>query len=155
MRPAEFARLVGVTKQAVSDWIKRGKITLGPDGKLDPDVAMRQVVERTDPARLRAKALKGMAGDLHQLRQRVAELEAELANERETSAARAADAALAAELEMDAGLTRMLIAICERFDEASAAHSRDGLYEWLEEMLAVEVYGADLAEYRADRAAEG
>ena len=34
--PAQFARMVGVSKQSVSKWIRAGKVTLGPDGRLDP-----------------------------------------------------------------------------------------------------------------------
>lgn len=80
--PAEFARLVGVSKQSVSQWIKQGKVTLGPDGRLDPHKASREVLQRTDPARLRARVFKDAMAGTGQLRARVRELEQQLANER-------------------------------------------------------------------------
>ncbi|AVR89533.1 hypothetical protein Tharo_2645 [Thauera aromatica K172] len=74
VRPAQFARMCEVSKQAVSDWIKRGVVSLGPDGLLDPVTASRQVFERTDPARLRARVFKGLAKDVPELREQVREL---------------------------------------------------------------------------------
>lgn len=74
VRPAQFARMCEVSKQSVSDWIRRGVISLGPDGLLDPVVASRQVFERTDPARLRARVFKGLARDVPELREQVREL---------------------------------------------------------------------------------
>ena len=52
---ARFGEMVGVSQQAVSQWIKRGIVRLGPDGRLDPKQAARQVLDGTDPARLTAK----------------------------------------------------------------------------------------------------
>jgi hypothetical protein len=80
--PAQFARMCAVSKQTVSGWIKRGIVTLGPDGKLDPAVASRQVFERTDPARLRARLFKDAMQSANDLRRRVKSLEHELATER-------------------------------------------------------------------------
>lgn len=74
VRPAQFARMCEVSKQSVSDWIRRGVISLGPDGLLDPVVASRQVFERTDPARLRARVFKDLARDVPELREQVREL---------------------------------------------------------------------------------
>lgn len=75
--PAEFARMCDVSKQTVSQWIKQGKVTIGPDGRLDPTQAAKQVIARTDPGRLRARVFKQAAGDNSDLRKRVAELERE------------------------------------------------------------------------------
>lgn len=77
VKPAQFARMCKVSKQAVSVWIKEGKITLGPDGLLDPAVASRQVFERTDPGRLRARIFKDAMAPYGDLQKRVRELEAE------------------------------------------------------------------------------
>jgi alkylhydroperoxidase family enzyme len=83
VRPSDFARMMGVSKQAVSGWIKRGLVTLGPDGRLDPSKAGRQIIANADPAKLRARALRGAMDDVGELRrqlrdaqQRVASLEA-------------------------------------------------------------------------------
>ncbi len=83
VRPADFARMVGVTKQTVSQWIQHGKVTLGPDGKLDPNRAAKQVINNSDPSRLRARVLKGAVEDVGSLRKRMAQLEADLTKERQ------------------------------------------------------------------------
>lgn len=83
VRPAEFARMVDVSRQTVSQWIAQGKVTLGADGRLDPTVAAGQVVRNSDPTKLRARVLKAAVQDTATLRQRVAELEAALAATRE------------------------------------------------------------------------
>lgn len=79
VRPAQFARMAGVSKQAVSMWIKEGKVTIGPDGLLDPVIASRQVFERTDPARLRARVFRDAVAPYAELQKRVKALEAERA----------------------------------------------------------------------------
>lgn len=91
VRPADFARAVGVSKQCVSGWIKRGIVTLGADGRMNPSEAGRQVIARADPARLRAKVFKVAAADLGKLRTRCRDLEDRLAD---------ADAAHAAALQI-------------------------------------------------------
>jgi predicted transcriptional regulator len=73
MRPAQFARLLGVSKQAVSRWIAEGKVTLNPvDGLLDAQAAVQQVLRNTDPGRLRSRILRAAVGDVQQLRESAA-----------------------------------------------------------------------------------
>lgn len=64
VKPAQFARMCNVSRQTVSRWVKRGLVHLYPDGLLDPAASSRRVIEKTDPARLRARifkdALKGL-----------------------------------------------------------------------------------------------
>jgi len=55
---ATFARMCGVTRQTVNQWVKQGKITLFPDGTLDPKRAAQSVFDNTDPARMRAKVFQ-------------------------------------------------------------------------------------------------
>lgn len=76
--PSVFAGMVGVSKQTVSRWIKTGKVTLGPDGKLDPSVASRQVFERTDPARLRARVFKNAMASHGELQKKISCQEIEI-----------------------------------------------------------------------------
>ena len=76
---AEFARFLGVSKQAVGEWVTAGKITLGADGRLDPRQAVSQLLRNTDPARLRAKVLEPLSRDIGRLQKRVADLEAAIA----------------------------------------------------------------------------
>lgn len=75
VRPAEFARMCQVSKQCVSQWIKEGKITRGPDGLIDPVQAARQVFERTDPSRLRARVFKNAMLTQDELKLRIRTLE--------------------------------------------------------------------------------
>lgn len=145
--PAEYARMVGVSKQTVSIWIKDGKITLGPDGRVDPYKASREVIERTDPARMRARVFKYATASLGDLRQRVAELTTQLERERATRQPSAEDHAAKA-------LHRFMRALLERFDQAAQAKAEGTLEAWLDELVAVEVYGFDLDAYRAEADAE-
>lgn len=78
VRPAVFARMCQVSKQCVSQWIKEGKITRGTDGLIDPTQAARQVFERTDPGRLRARVFKNAMSTQDQLKQRVRTLEQQI-----------------------------------------------------------------------------
>ena len=75
VRPADLARLFGVTKQGVSGWIKDGRITLGADGRVDPRVAVNQLLTTGNPARLRAAFLKPLVTELDVARRRIRELE--------------------------------------------------------------------------------
>lgn len=81
--PAQFARMVGVSKQSVSRWIKLGIVTLGPDGKFDPSVATRHVIERSDPARMRARIFKSALSSHRELLEKNKELEQEIIRLRE------------------------------------------------------------------------
>lgn len=91
--PAEFARLLGVSKQTVSQWIKQGKLTINAvDGRLDVQTAIRQVLRNTDPGRLRARVLRQAVQDVQGLRDEISRahgeiesLRAELAEARRTS----------------------------------------------------------------------
>lgn len=85
--PAEFARLMNVSKQTVSVWIRKGFITLYADGRLDVTSAIQQLLRNTDPGRLRARFLKAAIADVSELRQtaaaadeRISALEAALAD---------------------------------------------------------------------------
>lgn len=70
--PAEFARLLGVSKQAVSCWIRDGKVTINPiDGRLDAQTAIQQVLRNTDPGRLRARVLRQAVQDVQGLREEI------------------------------------------------------------------------------------
>ena len=82
---AEFSRFLGVSKQAVGEWVTAGKITLGADGRLDPRQAVSQLLRNTDPARIRAKVLEPLSRDIGRLQKRVADLEATLANSEENA----------------------------------------------------------------------
>lgn len=131
VRPAQFARMCEVSKQAVSDWIKRGVITLGPDGLLDPVTASRQVFERTDPARLRARVFRDLARDVPELREQVRELRQALKQARAERDQLAADLEQAVRLRMHgdeiaARLADLLTGIADQWPAlASSAEAGD------------------------------
>lgn len=88
--PAQFARALGVSKQSVSRWVRDGWVTLAADGRLDPTVAIGQLLRRCDPGRLRARWLRQAVTEVQELREaaasadaRVAAVEAELAAARQ------------------------------------------------------------------------
>lgn len=66
--PAQFARVVGVSKQSVSKWIHAGKVTIGPDGRLDPAKAIQEVLKNTAPPRLRARMFRQAMGGADAMR---------------------------------------------------------------------------------------
>lgn len=109
VRPAEFARLSGVTKQAVSGWIKRGLVTLGPDGRLDPSKAYRELMANGDPAKLRARFMKGAMDDVGKLKAEV------LALRQQVAAQEAARAYWLSDEEVEARLSRLLQAIEDKW----------------------------------------
>lgn len=94
IRPAEFARLLGVSKQCVSYWIRDGKIGQPNhlDGRIDVVRAVQDVLRNTSPGRLRARVLRQAVTDALELRENLARAEdrAEIAE----SALRDAKAAL-------------------------------------------------------------
>jgi hypothetical protein len=66
--PSEFARAVGVSKQCVSLWIKNEKVTLGADGRLNPQAAMKQLLRTGNPGRIRARIVRQAFADMGDLR---------------------------------------------------------------------------------------
>ncbi|MHB1245880.1 MAG: hypothetical protein ACYCZH_05520 [Sulfuriferula sp.] len=75
IQPAQFARALGVSKQSVSRWLKDGWVCLGADGRLDPTVAIGQLLRRCDPGRLRARWLRQAVGEVQDLRDNLARAE--------------------------------------------------------------------------------
>lgn len=164
--PAEFARMVGVSKQSVSQWIKQGKVTLGPDGRLDPHKASREVLQRTDPARLRARVFKDAMAGADQLRGKVRDLEQQLAGEHKASEERAEWIAYATRNqcadEQAQRLATLEAAIAEDFDGLAAARAAGTFVVRLEALVASIFYpepgaladAADAGDNCTDDAAE-
>lgn len=76
VRPAEFARILGVSKQTVSVWIRGGKVTINAlDGLLDVRRAIQDVLRNTSPGRLRSRVLRQAVTDALALRQNLASAE--------------------------------------------------------------------------------
>lgn len=75
IQPAQFARALGCSKQSVSRWVRDGWVSLGADGRLDPTVAIGQLLRRCDPGRLRARWLRQAVGEVQDLREVAARAE--------------------------------------------------------------------------------
>lgn len=155
---AQLGAMLGVSRQAVSAAVKRGTISPpGPDGLFEARRAVREWMANTDPARVRARAMKPGAELVTELRERVQALTAEagqlrdeLAIEREWGDKREAAATYRAELAADECLGRFVAALVDRFPEAGEAQAAGRLRRWMDELVAVEFYRQSLAEFRAD-----
>jgi hypothetical protein len=151
--PAQFARMCEVSKQSVSQWIKQGKVTLGPDGKLDPAKAAREVFERTDPARLRARVFKSAMESREDLRGRVRDLDAALVRLRSEHAQELAWIEHAARNGFGDAQAKHLAdledAIAADFDALILAHLDGTLGERLDDLVARIFYSGALAEAAA------
>ena len=75
---AQFAKMMGCSRQAVTEWVRAGRLTVGPDGRFDPRAAVASLLRTGDPARLRARVLQPLAAELQALRGRIVDLEAAL-----------------------------------------------------------------------------
>lgn len=75
---AQFAKMMGCSRQAVTEWVRAGRLTVGPDGRFDPRAAVASLLRTGDPVRLRAKVLQPLAAELQALRGRIVDLEATL-----------------------------------------------------------------------------
>jgi hypothetical protein len=78
--PAEYARLIGVSKQSVSRWIAEGKLTINAlDGRLDVRAATEQLLRTSDAGRMRSRVLKAAVVSVSELRQSAAEADDRIA----------------------------------------------------------------------------
>ena len=80
---AEFSRIMECSKQAVTDWVKSGRIVVGADGRFDPRKAVGSLLRTGDPAKIRARILVPLVREMEQLRSKGLRLEAELSRARE------------------------------------------------------------------------
>lgn len=129
VRPADLARMLNVTRQAVSQWIKDGKITLGADRRVDPQVAVRQLLHNCDPSRLRAKVLQPLTRDIGDQRRQIADLKgtiASLTEDRNFHAAAAAEM-----LEVIDEFKWLLIASWPELSQVAGAEPLDAEFERL------------------------
>ena len=75
IKPAEFARSLGVSKTAVSRWIRDGYVSLFADGRLDPVAATSSLLRKTDPGRMRNRWIRQAATEVQELRAALADAE--------------------------------------------------------------------------------
>ena len=74
---------MGCSKQAVTDWVKSGRIIVGADGRIDPRQAVSKLLATSNPARLRARVLAPLVGEIDGLRKRLVSAESACAAYRE------------------------------------------------------------------------
>ena len=91
---AQFSRMMGCSRQAVTEWVNSGRLTVGADGRFDPCKAVADLLRTGDPARLRAKVLQPLADELAGYRVRITHLEAALGKSMMESQALRADLAV-------------------------------------------------------------
>ena len=77
--PAQLARAIGVSKQAVSTWVKSGRVILGSDGRVDPAQAIDRLLATGNPDRLRVKMLAPLQKEIATRNLRINELEVAVA----------------------------------------------------------------------------
>lgn len=151
---AQFARMMGCSRQAVTEWVNAGRLTVGADGRFDPCKAVADLLRTGDPARLRAKVLQPLADELAGYRVRITHLEAALGESmRATQALRSdlADAIENADFEAAAAsefldifdtMTKQLPATWHALSEMPENAGAEIVIGWLNKALEV---GADQA----------
>ncbi|WP_449370249.1 hypothetical protein [Thiomonas sp.] len=128
LRPADLARMLKVSRQAVSQWVAGGKLRLDPDGRVSAASAMRQLVAH-HPERLRAAALAPVVREMAALRTRVTHLERELGQARDDAEFHAGSAAEL--IEQQSALLRQLEIYRDELTHLSAADLLAAVVHWL------------------------
>lgn len=134
VRPAGYAAMCGVSRQSVSQWVKKGWITLGPDGLLDPVMATRQLLAHADPTRFRARLFRDVTATMGELHARIQSLEAEVV------AAKRVTALTLHKDDMARRESRFQDAILADLDGFQEAASRGLAEAWLESLSAQYLY---------------
>ncbi len=120
--PSQLARVCGVSKQAVSVWIKKGRIVLGSDGRVDPRQAFDRLAATGDISKLRMKILEPFRKEISELRGQVAELEVAVASrDRRLQKLEAELADTVEEMNFQTESSRELLAQFDRLNEALPA----------------------------------
>jgi hypothetical protein len=78
VRPATFARMLGVSRAAVHAAIRDKRVTLGKDGRLNPHTAADQWARNTNPRRVRQVIGRSVSGSVDALAAELERTRAEL-----------------------------------------------------------------------------
>jgi len=153
---AELARAFRVSRPAVTSWCQQGKLTVGPDERIDYAEAVAVLVESTPPARLRSRWLRdaakptAMALALDHAKARVEALEQEAKELREGMAAAFQRGRWAQSDEHAERLDNLCLAI-ERDPQALIdAIQQATLERYLDHLVSVHIYHHDDEATRAD-----
>lgn len=151
---AQFARMMGCSRQAVTEWVRAGRLTVGADERFDPTEAVASLLRTGDPAKIRARVLAPLVRDLstrdreiERLRLQLAQIEAAaaLAKSDADSAEEAADFAESACSGFSAVLRRLEEQLPSAWEHLAAAPDCAGanaLLAWVDTGVAL---GADEA----------
>lgn len=71
LNQAQIAEIFGVSRQAVNQWIKTGKVSMFADGTLDPVKVARELAKNTDPSRLKNRVFRQIRDETDSLRAQV------------------------------------------------------------------------------------
>lgn len=140
VRQADFARLMGCSKQAVSEWVKTGRVQVGADGLINPREAVARLIRYSDPAKVRSIVLRPLVSQIYALQARVAELEIE--NDRLRESEQFASETVIEVLESFSFICRTLSADWESFCKLDAGLAAIALRDWLQQ---IEQFGAEQA----------
>ncbi len=80
LNQAQIAELFGVSRQAVNQWVKSGKVTPFADGTLDPTRVAKELARNADPRKLRNRIFRRLNAETEELRDEVARLRTALAD---------------------------------------------------------------------------
>lgn len=134
---AEFSRLMGCSKQAVTDWVQAGRITVGADGRFDPRQAVRSLLATGDPAKIRARVLAPLVAEMTTLHNKRVTLELQLAQAVEAAAFHEGAAEELAVI--NAALVAAISADWPRLREADPALAVAAIRKWAD--FAIEIGG--------------
>lgn len=149
LRPAQLARLVGQSRQGIHDHIRRGNLTVDPDGRMPLARALRQLDDNTDPARRRPRGPLALAAqrETAALRAEIGRLEKELDAMRVQHAARRAGVEAAVQTtanrihdDYSTKIGSLCTAIVACFDSLVAAHADERLDDALDDLVAAYIY---------------
>lgn len=138
VRQSDFARLMGCSKQAVSEWVRTGRVQVGADGLINPREAVARLIRYSDPAKVRSIVLRPLVSEIYALQARVAELETE--NDRLRESEEFASESVDEVLESFAFISRQLSADWENLRKIDADLAVIALRDWLQQ---VEQLGAE------------
>lgn len=127
---AEFSRLMGCSKQAVTEWVKSGRITVGIDGRVDPRQAVSQLLRTGDPSRLRVRVLEPLVREVASADAKISAMKIKLAEAEE--AADFHEAASIELLEVQQAFTQCLIEDWDQLRFIDRAEAEYRFEHWLD-----------------------
>jgi hypothetical protein len=152
LRPAQFARLVGVSRQGIHDHIQRGNVTVDSDGRLPLARALRQLDDNVDPARRRPRGPLALAAqrEIGVLRAEIERLAKEVDASRVQLAAHRAGVEAAVQAttnSMEDAYAIKIGSLCAEivanFDALVVSHQQGVLDDALDSIVGEVIYGVE------------